>query len=253
MLIGANVFPVFSGLYYWLPKMTGRMMNERLGKWSFWVMFIGFNLGFFPMHIVGLMGMPRRIYTYSSDLGLQPMNELMTFGAFLLGVGILISILNLFYSLRRGKIAGNNPWNADGLEWAMSSPPPDYEVLHIPAVSTRHPLWDDFEEDEDPGDLRVLSQARLSITSTLLDASPAGGSNHAQPFVVSHVSRAAAPLRLLFGHGFSTDVDLPCGSDGYVSTRLHVALAKADQGALMISLATPTRGARSASHRHLAD
>ena len=172
VLIGANVFPVFAGLYFWLPKMTGRMMNERLGKWSFWVMFIGFNLGFFPMHIVGLMGMPRRIYTYSSNLGLQPMNELMTFGSFLLGVGILLSIINLFYSLRRGEIAGNNPWNADGLEWAMSSPPPDYEVVRIPAVATRHPLWDNFDEDEDPDDRRVLAQARLSITSTLLDAVP---------------------------------------------------------------------------------
>jgi hypothetical protein len=100
------------------------------------------------------------------------MNELMTFGAFLLGVGILISIVNLFYSLRRGAIAGNNPWNADGLEWAMSSPPPVYEVLHIPAVTTRHPLWDTFDEDEDPGDLRMLPQARLSITSNLLDAIP---------------------------------------------------------------------------------
>jgi cytochrome c oxidase subunit I+III len=94
----------------------------------------------------------------------------MTFGAFLLGLGILISIVNFFYSLQHGEIAGNNPWNADGLEWAMSSPPPDYEVVHIPAVATRHPLWDTFDEDEDPGDLRVLSQARLSITSSLLDA-----------------------------------------------------------------------------------
>jgi cytochrome c oxidase subunit 1/cytochrome c oxidase subunit I+III len=135
-------------------------------------MFIGFNLGFFPMHLVGLMGMPRRIYTYSANLGLQPMNELMTFGAFVLGIGILLSIINLLYSLRHGELAGNNPWNADGLEWAMSSPPPVYEVLRIPAVATRHPLWDNFDEDEDPGDRRVLSQARLSITSSVLDAVP---------------------------------------------------------------------------------
>jgi cytochrome c oxidase subunit 1/cytochrome c oxidase subunit I+III len=172
VLIGANVFPVFAGLYYWLPKMTGRMMNERLGKWSFWVMFVGFNLGFFPMHIVGLMGMPRRIYTYGGNLGLQPMNELMTFGAFLLGVGILISIVNLLISVRSGEIAGDNPWNSDGLEWATSSPPPDYEVLHIPTVSTRHPLWDDYDEQADPGNHRLLSHARLTITSTVLDAIP---------------------------------------------------------------------------------
>jgi len=172
VLIGANVFPVFAGLYFWIPKMTGRMMNERLGKWSFWVMFVGFNIGFFPMHLVGIMGMPRRIYTYEAGLGLQPMNELMTFGAFMLGIGILLSIINLFYSLRRGEYAGNNPWNADGLEWAMESPPPVYETVHIPAVSTRHPLWDEFDEDEDPGDERVLAQARLTLTTSLLDAVP---------------------------------------------------------------------------------
>ena len=172
VLIGANLFPVFAGLYFWIPKMTGRMMNEKLGKWSFWVMFIGFNIGFFPMHIVGLMGMPRRIYTYPAGLGLQPMNEVMTFGAFMLGIGILLSIINLFYSLRKGEHAGNNPWNADGLEWAMSSPPPAYEVVHIPAVATRHPMWDEYDVDADHGDERVLSQARLTLTSSLLDAVP---------------------------------------------------------------------------------
>jgi cytochrome c oxidase subunit 1/cytochrome c oxidase subunit I+III len=172
VLIGANVFPVFAGPYYSLPKMTGRMMNERLGKWSFCVMFVGFNLGFFPMHIVGLMGIPRRIYTYGDNRGLQPMNELVTFGAFLLGVGILISIVNLFISLRSGDMAGDNPWNSDGLEWATSSPPPDYEVLHSPTVTTRHPLWDDYDERADQDNHRLLSHARLTITSTVLDARP---------------------------------------------------------------------------------
>jgi heme/copper-type cytochrome/quinol oxidase subunit 1 len=172
VLIGANVFPVFAGFYYWLPKMTGRMMNERVGKLSFWVMFIGFNLGFFPMHIVGLMGMPRRIYTYGTGLGLEPMNEVMTGGAFLLGVGILISIVNPVNSLRSGEMAGGNPWNSDGLEWATASPPPDYEVLHIPTVTTRHPLWDEYDEQADPNNHRLLSNARLTITSSMLDARP---------------------------------------------------------------------------------
>jgi len=172
VVAGTNVFAVFAGFYFWLPKMTGRMMSERLGKWSFWVMFIGFNITFFPMHIVGLMGMPRRIYTYSSGLGLQPMNELMTVGAFIFAIGILLSIINLFYSLRRGELAGENPWNSDGLEWNMASPPPDYEVLHIPTVSTRAPLWDDYDEKADPNDERLLSHARLTITTSLLDAIP---------------------------------------------------------------------------------
>jgi cytochrome c oxidase subunit 1/cytochrome c oxidase subunit I+III len=109
VLIGSNLFPVFAGFYYWLPKMTGRMMNERLGKWSFWVMFVGFNVGFFPMHIVGLLGMPRRIYTYAPELGLGPLNQIMTWGAFVLGIGILISIVNLIVSLQNGRRVGKNP------------------------------------------------------------------------------------------------------------------------------------------------
>jgi cytochrome c oxidase subunit 1/cytochrome c oxidase subunit I+III len=172
VLIGANLFPVFAGFYYWLPKMTGRMMNERLGKWSFWVMFIGFNVGFFPQHIVGLMGMPRRIYTYAPNLGLQPLNELMTAGAFVLGIGILMSMINLLISLRTGKIAGRNPWNSDGLEWETDSPPKAYATVHIPTVVSRHPLWDDHEESADPNDDRLLDESRLTLTTSYLDARP---------------------------------------------------------------------------------
>src|SRR6185312_16067572 len=105
VLIGSNVFPVFAGFYYWLPKMTGRMMNERIGKWSFWVMFVGFNVGFFPMHALGMMGMPRRIYTYQQGLGYDGLNMVVTAGAFVLGIGILLSIINLFWSLRYGAVA----------------------------------------------------------------------------------------------------------------------------------------------------
>lgn len=172
VLIGANVFPVFAGLYYWFPKMTGRMLNERLGKWSFWVMFIGFNLGFFPMHITGLLGMPRRVYTYPAGLGLQGLNQLMTVGAMILGVGILLSIINLVASLRTGAIAGNNPWNADGLEWDTTSPPQSYGSVHIPTVTTRHPLWDAHDESADPNNDRLLDEARLTLTSTWLEAVP---------------------------------------------------------------------------------
>jgi cytochrome c oxidase subunit I len=172
VLIGSNLFPVFAGFYYWLPKMTGRMMSERLGKWSFWAMFIGFNVGFFPMHIVGLLGMPRRIYTYGSGLGLQPLNELMTVGAFVLGIGILISMINLMISVRSGKLAGKNPWNSDGLEWETDSPPKSYATVHIPTVTTRHPLWDEHDEEADPEDDRLLDEARLTLTTSWLDARP---------------------------------------------------------------------------------
>jgi len=172
VLIGANVFPVFAGFYYWLPKMTGRMMNEKLGKWSFWTMFIGFNVGFFPMHIVGLLGMPRRIYTYPAGLGFESLNMIETIGAFVLGIGILMSIVNLFYSLRRGAIAGKNPWNADTLEWSTDSPPEPYAHVHMPTVSSRHPLWDDYDEFDDPDDDRIYDEGRLTPVSDWLDAVP---------------------------------------------------------------------------------
>lgn len=172
VLIGANVFPVFAGFYYWLPKMTGRKLNESLGKWSFWVMFLSFNAGFFPMHNLGLLGMPRRIFTYEEGLGWQGTNMLVTIGAFALGVGILLSIINVFISLRSGEIAGKNPWNSDGLEWESDSPPKPYGSIHLPTVASRHPLWDDHDEEEDPDNDRVLDQGRLTVVTTWLDAEP---------------------------------------------------------------------------------
>lgn len=172
VLIGSNLFPVFAGFYYWLPKMTGRMMNEKLGKLSFWIMFIGFNVGFFPMHILGLMGMPRRIYTYMPGLGFDSWNMVVTLGAFLLGIGILISIINLLISLREGELAGENPWHSDGLEWSTASPPKPFGSVHIPLVASRHPLWDDFDEEEDPDNDRVLDAGRLTPSTTALDAIP---------------------------------------------------------------------------------
>ena len=174
VIVGANVFPVFAAIYYWGPKMTGRMLNERLGKLSFWVMFAGFNLAFFPMHILGLMGMPRRIYTYAAGLGFGPMNMLVTIGGFILGIGILITMINVWISMRSGLVAGRNPWNSDGLEWETDSPPKAYATVHIPVVVSRHPLWDDNDEAYDPEDERVLDQARMTPTTTMLDAEPLG-------------------------------------------------------------------------------
>jgi len=172
VLIGSNVFPVFAGFYYWLPKMTGKMMNETIGKLSFWVMFIGFNMGFFPMHNIGLLGMPRRIYTYPASAGFDGLNELITFGTFLFGMGILIGIINFFYSQRTGVQAGRNPWNADTLEWSTASPPQVFGSEHIPLVVSRHPLWDEFDEEQDPDNDRVLDWGRLTPTTTALDAVP---------------------------------------------------------------------------------
>jgi heme/copper-type cytochrome/quinol oxidase subunit 1 len=122
------------------------------------------------MHILGLMGIPRRIYTYQAGPGFDRWNMVVTVGAFILGIGILISIVNFFVSLRRGALAGCNPWLSDGLEWSSDSPPKSYGPAHIPLVSSRHPLWDDFDEEEDPENDRVLDWGRLTPTTTALDA-----------------------------------------------------------------------------------
>ena len=172
VLAGTNVFPVFAAIYFWLPKMTGRMLNEALGKVSFWFMFIGLNLTFFPMQIAGLMGMPRRVYTYGSGLGLETTNLIATIGAFTMGFGVLLTFWNYFASMRSGEVASANPWGADGLEWSIPSPPPSYAFAHIPTVTSRHPLWDEHNEYDDPGDERVFDSGRQTPVSSALDAVP---------------------------------------------------------------------------------
>jgi cytochrome c oxidase subunit I+III len=142
VLIGGVTFPVFAALYYWLPKFTGRLLDERLGKLQFWLMFIGFNVTFFPMHILGILGMPRRVYTYQAGLGWDGYNLLATVGAFILAAGVLIFPVNFFYHLKRGKPVDHNPWGADSLEWSTTTPPPPYGFAVLPIVRSRHPLWD---------------------------------------------------------------------------------------------------------------
>jgi cytochrome c oxidase subunit 1/cytochrome c oxidase subunit I+III len=173
VLVGANMFPVFAGFYYWLPKITGRRLSERLGKWSFWIMFLSFNVVFFPMQIVGILGMPRRIYTYPGDLGWGGWNMAETIGAYVLGVGILLSIINFLVSLR-GARAGRDPWTAGTLEWETESPPPVYGSEMVPMVASRFPLWDAFDEHFDPDDDRALDHQRVAAVSTVLDAEPIG-------------------------------------------------------------------------------
>jgi cytochrome c oxidase subunit I+III len=142
VLIGGVVFPFYAGLYYWMPKITGRMMSERLGKWNFWLMFIFFNVAFFPQHISGLLGMPRRIYTYPSGLGWDIWNLISTIGALGFGLGAFLIVVNFVWSLKWGKKAGPNPWDADTLEWWEASPPPNAQYKFIPFIRSRHPLWE---------------------------------------------------------------------------------------------------------------
>jgi len=142
VLIGGVLFPIFAGIYYWLPKMTGKLLSPRLGQLNFWLTFVGFNLTFFPMHIMGFLGMARRVYTYPSSLQLDGYNLLATFGAGLLGLGVVVMIVDVVHSLLRGGDAGNNPWGADTLEWSIASPSPDFHFRQFPIVTGRHPLWD---------------------------------------------------------------------------------------------------------------
>ncbi len=142
VLFGGSVFGVFAGIYYWFPKMFGRRLNETLGKIQFVIMLIGFNLTFFPMHVLGISGMPRRIADYSSTAGWNDLNLAATIGSFLIAVAILPFLWNVFISLRSGEPAGDDPWQANTLEWATSSPPPPYNFDHLPEIRSERPLFD---------------------------------------------------------------------------------------------------------------
>ncbi|HZU76722.1 MAG TPA: cbb3-type cytochrome c oxidase subunit I [Dehalococcoidia bacterium] len=199
VVAGTVVFGLLAGLYYWVPKMWGRMMGEVLGPLGFWTIFVGFNLAFFPMHIVGLEGMPRQWYTYPAGLGWGPWNLLETFGAFIMAFGVLVVIVDFFKTLHSGPPAPDNPWQADTLEWAVSSPPPAYNFLSIPVVRSREPLWDQPElaainrpapEPRGPA-LAPPSMTRETVTTSVFDAEAAE--------IVHMPEDSYWPLALAFG------------------------------------------------------
>ena len=149
VLIGGLVFTVFAACYYWFPKMTGRMLSEKLGRWHFWLFFIGFHLTFTTMHVQGVLGMPRRIYTYPAERGWEIWNAISSGGAFLQALGVAFFLAAVIAAFRRPADAGPDPWNAWTLEWSTSSPPPPYNFLTLPEVRSRRPLWD-LKHPNDP-------------------------------------------------------------------------------------------------------
>jgi cytochrome c oxidase subunit 1 len=146
VLIGGALFPLVGAIYYWFPKVSGRLMSERLGRWNFWLLFVGVNLTFFPMHLLGLEGMPRRIYTYLEPLGWGSLNLVATIGALIIAAGVAVLVVNLVASWKAGPVAGANPWNADTLEWLTTSPPPVYNFVDTPVVIDRSGIWAYREE-----------------------------------------------------------------------------------------------------------
>jgi heme/copper-type cytochrome/quinol oxidase subunit 1 len=160
----------------WFPKFTGRLMDERLGRWNFWTMFVGINLAFLPMHLTGLWGMPRRVYTYPAGLGWDTLNLITTIGSFVFAAGVLLFAWNVVKSRRSGALAGPNPWDAYTLEWSVPSPPPPYNFDVIPTIVSRHPLWEDRLDESavrsNLGEGLILDQGKETLATTPLDAEP---------------------------------------------------------------------------------
>jgi cytochrome c oxidase subunit 1 len=193
VLIGGAVFPLFGAWYYWFPKITGRMMSERLGRWNFWLFFVGFNVTFYPMHHLGLMGMPRRIYTYPADMGWQNLNLLASVGAVMIVASVLLFIINVARSLRAAaQPAGDDPWGAGSLEWATASPPPPYNFAQIPVVHGREPLWEPPEslrEANLPTHVSGLADdAREVLVTRVMDAQPDHRDHFPNPSIWPFVS-----------------------------------------------------------------
>jgi cytochrome c oxidase subunit 1 len=192
VLIGGAVFPLFGAIYYWYPKFTGRLMSERLGRWNFWLFFIGFNVAFFPMHLLGLQGMPRRVYTYGSEMGWSGLNALASLGALVIATSVLLFLINVFASLRRGALAGADPWGGGTLEWSVASPPPACNFEAIPVVHGRDPLWEPRPEPSHVAGLATTS--REVLLTTVLDARPDRRESFPEPNIWPFVGALATTV-----------------------------------------------------------
>jgi cytochrome c oxidase subunit 1 len=203
VLIGGAVFPLFGALHYWFPKVTGRMLDERLGRWQFWLFFVGFNVAFFPMHILGLQGMPRRMYTYGAETGWGPLNLVATIGAALIAVSVLLFLINVIRSRLHGARAGDDPWGASTLEWSTRSPPPQYNFVALPVVTSREPLWVPRPSGAPTHVSGLSAEDREGLVTTVLDALPDVRYSYPEPTIWPFVA-AWAVWGWLFWSGLSS-------------------------------------------------
>ncbi|MEO7691425.1 MAG: cbb3-type cytochrome c oxidase subunit I [Sphingomonas sp.] len=208
VLVGGAMFPLFGAFCYWYPKATGRLMSERWGKVAFALIVGGFNIGFFPMHLLGLEGMPRRIYTYGPDMGWGTLNMVATIGTFISAIGGMVFVANAWLSLKRGAPAGDDPWGGSTLEWATSSPPPVHNFTHVPVANSISPLWNES------GDLPVMtglhSDCREILVTSVVDAVPQYRQKSPKPSIMPLV--AAIATSILFVGSIFTPWALVWGS-----------------------------------------
>ncbi len=196
VLLGGVIFPLFAGIYFWYPKVMGRMLSEGWGKASFWLMFVGTHVAFWPQHHLGFMGMPRRVHTYVAELGWGGLNLLSTVGAYIIALGVLITVLNLLLSARRGALAGNDPWGAESLEWATTSPPPNYNFRQILTVRSRHPLWD-LDWETQPVIVGLRDDRREVLVTSIMDAVPDYRSVLPGPTIVPFLAALAVSVSFI--------------------------------------------------------
>jgi len=195
VLIGGAVFPLLGAITYWYPKFTGRMMSERMGKTNFWMIFLGFQLAFFPMHFAGISGMPRRVYTYPAGMGLELPNMLSSIGSAVVASAVLLFVVNMVKSMRLGREAGPNPWDGSTLEWHTACPPNRYNFAHIPVVESKTPLWDAGEKMPVVHGLRV--EDREVLLTTVLSAEPEVREPSAEPSIWPFVAALAVAVMFI--------------------------------------------------------
>jgi cytochrome c oxidase subunit 1 len=210
VLIGGAVMPLFGAFYFWFPKVTGRLLGETLGKVHFWLFAIGTNVTFFPMHKLGLDGMPRRVYTYLEPTGWGPLNLLATLGAVTIALSVIFFLVNVARSLMAGRPAGDNPWGAAGVEWATASPPPSYNFANVPVVTSGYPLWD---AETLPAMTGLRQNRREMLVTTTLAARPESRNTGPEPSIwplyvalcmgVTFIGSIFSPYFVLIGLGLS--------------------------------------------------